>query len=69
MDDERPFLHDLSTPLMTIIMMIDTLQIRMNKAPDADEHVKSQLKKTMELLNEVRLLLKKRRETLIRRGK
>lgn len=68
MSDERPFLHELSNPLTTVMMIIDTLLMRLNKSPDSDEHVKAQLKKTMELLNDVRLLLKRRRETLVQRG-
>lgn len=68
MNDERPFLHELSNPLTTVIMIVDTLLLRLSKSPDADEHVKMQLKKTMDLLDEVRLLLKRRRETLVHRG-
>jgi hypothetical protein len=66
--DERQFLHDMASPLGTVIFVADSLLEIMQSGPNADPEAIFQIKEMCEALEKLKNILSDRREVLIKRG-
>ncbi len=66
-NDEREFLHSLSTPISTALLLVDSLRDRLKSREDAHDE-QTELAKIYDVLEETAQLLHDRREVLIARG-
>lgn len=67
--DERKFLHDIAGPLSNATLLISTLVRQAEKHPNTDAMIKEGIVELGEIMGELRILLDKRRDLLISRGK
>ncbi len=67
-NDERKFLHELSTPLGAALLFMDSVleDIQNRSSTDPDDLMR--LTEINKALNKINTLLTERRETLIKRG-
>jgi signal transduction histidine kinase len=68
MSDQRKFIHDLATPLTTLIFIADGLLTRAQDEPDTDDRTLKDLERLNEVLSHMKDILSDRRELLIRNG-
>ena len=62
--DEKKFLHEISNPVSTVFLMVDSVLDSMGKRADADKDELEQLKKAMNSLTRINGLIQDRRNTL-----
>ena len=62
--EERAFIHDLSSPLMVALGMVD---LALSKLPEDEDAVKTKLQKAKKSLDKMSELLKDRRTQLLER--
>ena len=65
--EERAFLHDLSSPLMVAMGMVDFVSKKIPNETEADEVNKVKMEKAKKALDKLATLLKDRRALLITR--
>ena len=61
--EERSFIHDISSPLMIAMGMIDFVNLKIDK--DSDPKILERLAKAQKAMDRMNTLLKERRRTLI----
>ena len=61
--EERAFIHDISSPLMVAMGMVDFAE---TKVPEGEESLRIKLQKAQKALARMSALLKDRRELLIK---
>jgi hypothetical protein len=66
MNDESKFLHELSTSLSTLLLLVDSMKSDAKKRVSPNSHQVTDLESTMTLLNRMQTLMDERKQ-LIRR--
>lgn len=62
--DEKKFLHEISNPISTVFLMVDSVLESMSNRPDANKDELEQLKKAMDSLVRINTLIQNRRGAL-----
>jgi hypothetical protein len=67
-NDERKFLHDISSPMGTALLLADSLLENMKNRPDVSPDELAQIGRINEVLEIAGNMIHERRQVLIQRG-
>ncbi len=65
--EERAFLHDLASPLSTLLFLLDIIMADIKKKSGETAPELEKIKQSLELVDRIKKLLEQRRETVINR--
>ena len=69
MDHEGKFIHDISTPVGTLLLVIESMLDDAQNQPTPDAKQISKLESAMKNLNKIRALIDERKKNLVEQAK